>query len=80
WKAHTRSTGASPLLPDGQNSKKARGFGASVNREEAPVLPWRECEVRFRRMNLFSVDQEENRGCFQIMSRPKANGEYQPLS
>ncbi|MFH1923058.1 MAG: hypothetical protein ABIP48_24605, partial [Planctomycetota bacterium] len=48
---HTRSTGASSLLPDGRNSKKATGFGASMNREEAPVLPWGEAEVRFRRMN-----------------------------
>ncbi|MFH1265627.1 MAG: hypothetical protein ABIK89_07850 [Planctomycetota bacterium] len=39
-------------MPDGRNSKKAKGFGASMNREEAPVLPWGEAEVRFRRMNL----------------------------
>ena len=43
-----------PLLccQRGRNSKKAKGFGASMNREEAPVLPWGEREVRFRRMYL----------------------------
>ena len=39
WKAHTRSTGASSLLPDDRNSKKAKVFDTSMNREEAPVLP-----------------------------------------
>jgi hypothetical protein len=39
-------------LPDGRNSKNAKGLGASMNREQAPVLLWRKTEVRFRRMNL----------------------------
>ncbi len=54
WKAYTGSTGASSLLPDRHNSKRAKGFGASINREEAPILPVYAFQVRISAMNPFS--------------------------
>ena len=55
WKAHSRSTDASSLFPDGCNSKKAKGFGTPTNREEAPVLRAPAFQVRISAMNRNSV-------------------------
>ena len=52
-----------------RNSKKAEGFGASMNREEAPVLPWGEREVRFRRMNPRSLITRHLRSGFALRKK-----------